>query len=130
MTRRIVLRANRRIEDADQLLLRMNDDRDVTSALKLALADAPAYGVVPGFEAIGAVAVSCFAVASSLEAEIIVRCSRWTMYGLASVARLKGLGCTVVATDVYDGDELLPLSDRHVDVIVCPYPAGTPPTPN
>jgi len=27
--------------------------------------------------------------------------------------------------DVFDGDDLLPLSDRHIDVIVCPYPAGT-----
>ena len=49
------------------------------------------------------------------------------MYGLASVADLRSLGCTLVATDVFDDDDRLPLSDRHVDVIVCPYPAGTEP---
>ena len=31
----------------------------------------------------------------------------------------------LVATNVFDGQDLLPLSDRHVDVIVCPYPPGT-----
>ncbi len=41
MTRRITLRDDRRLCDGEQLLVRMNNDRDVTNALKLALADAP-----------------------------------------------------------------------------------------
>lgn len=125
MTRRVTLREDARIGDDDQLLLRMNDDRDLTNALKLALADAPAYRAVPGFELTGAVAVSCFLVATDIDARIVVRGTRWSVYGLASVARLRALGCTLVATEVFDGEEPLPLSDRHVDVIVCPYPPGT-----
>ncbi len=35
------------------------------------------------------------------------------------------LGCRLVGTDVFDGDDLLLLSDRHVDVIVCDYPPET-----
>jgi hypothetical protein len=127
MTLRIVVRADRRVADAQQLLVRMNDDRDVGNALKLALAEAPAYRAVPGFEASGAVSVSCFAVADDTEAQIIVRGSRWSTYGLARVSALRALGCALVATDVYDGDDLLPLSDRHVDAIVCAYPAGVAP---
>ncbi|MHB1929832.1 MAG: hypothetical protein ACYDEN_03095 [Acidimicrobiales bacterium] len=124
MTRRVTVRNDGRIGDDDQLLLRMNDDRDVTNALKLALAETPAYRVVPGFELTGAVAVSCFLVATDVDAQIVVRGTRWSVYGLASVARLRTLGCTLVATEVFDGEEPLPLSDRHVDVIVCLYPPG------
>jgi hypothetical protein len=126
VTRRVVLRDDRRVGDAEQLLLRMNDDRDVTNALKLALADAPAYRVVPGFEPSGAVTVSCFAVADDLEAQIVVRGTRWSRYGLARISDLRALGCDLIATDVFDGEDLLPLSDRHFDVIVSPYPPGTP----
>lgn len=130
MTRRIVVRADQRIDDAQQLLLRMNDDLDVGNALKLSLAEALAYRAVAGFETSGAVSVSCFAVGDDVEAQIVVRGTRWAAYGLARVATLRSLGCELVATDVYDGDDRLPLSDRHVDVIVCPYPAGVAPYAN
>ena len=33
----------------------------------------------------------------------------------------------MIGTGVYDGDDLLPLSDRHVDLIVAPYPTGLAP---
>ncbi len=66
---RVVLRADRRVDDGAQLLLRMNDDRDVGNALKLSLDNAPAYRVLPGFERSGALAVSCFAVAVADEIE-------------------------------------------------------------
>ncbi|MHB8246113.1 MAG: hypothetical protein ACYDGN_12320 [Acidimicrobiales bacterium] len=122
MTRRVVVHDDRRISDSAQLLVRMNDDRDVANALKLALADAPAYRIVPGFERSGALTVSCFAVADEVEAQIVVRGTRWSWYGLSRVSDLRALGCQLVATNVFDGDDLLPLSDRHVDVIVCPYP--------
>ena len=56
----------------------MNDDRDVSNALRLALADAPAHRVVPGFERSGALTVSCFAVADEIEAQIVVRGTRWS----------------------------------------------------
>jgi len=101
----------------------MDDDRDVADASKLALADAPASRVVPGFELSGALSVSCFAVADESEAQIVVRGTRWSWYGLTQVSDLRALGCELIATDVFDGDDLLPLSDRHVDVIVCPYPS-------
>jgi hypothetical protein len=127
MSHRVVLRDDVRIGDAAQLLLRMNDDRDVNNALKLALAEAPAYRVVPGFEPSGAVSVSCFAVADEIEARILVRGTRWSWYGSARVSELEDLGCLIIPTEVYDGDELLPLSDRHVDVIVCPYPPDVDP---
>ena len=76
------MRDDRRIEDGEQLLVRMNDDRDVANALKLALAlaNAPAYRVVPGFERSGALTVSCFAVADEIEAQIVVRGTRWFWY--------------------------------------------------
>jgi hypothetical protein len=102
----------------------MNDDRDVSNALKLALAFAPAYRVVPGFEQSGAVTVSCFQVRDDVEAQILVRGSRWSWYGVATAGALRELGCQLIGTDIYEGDEPLPLSDRHIDVVVCPYPAG------
>jgi len=120
VTRRVTLRDDARMGEDDQLLLWMNDDRDVTNALKLALAEAPAYRVVPGFGLSGAVAVSCFLVATDIDARIVVRGTRWSVYGLATVARLRALGCTLVATEVFDGEEPLPLSDRHVDVSCAP----------
>lgn len=123
MTRRIMVRDDRRISDGAQLLLRMNEDRDVANALKLSLANASAYRAVPGLGPSGAVAISCFAVAGDVEAQIVVRGTRWSWYGLSRVGDLRELGCHLIATDVFDGDELLPLSDRHVDVIVCPYPS-------
>ena len=54
LARRVVVRADGRIGDDEQLLLRMNNDSDVVNALKLALANAPAYRAVPGFEQSGA----------------------------------------------------------------------------
>ena len=68
-------------DDDQQLLLRMNDDRYVNDALKLALAYAPAYRVVPGFEQSGAVTVSCFQVRDDVEARILVRGSRSLLSG-------------------------------------------------
>jgi hypothetical protein len=56
---------------------------------------------------------------------IVVRGTRWSWYGLSRVSDLRALRCQLVATNVFDGDDLLPLSDRHVDVIVCPYPPET-----
>ena len=124
MAYRIEPRTDARIADDEQLLLRMNDDHDVVAALKLALAAADTYRAIPAFESTGAIAVSCFLVADDIEAEIVVRGTRWSVYGLAAVGRLRSLGFEVVATNVYDGDELLPFSDRHADVIVSPYPTG------
>jgi hypothetical protein len=124
MTRRVVMRDDRRTRDDQQLLLRMNDDRDIGNVLKLALAFAPIYRVVPGFEPSGALTLSCFAVADELEAQIVVRGSRWSAYGLTSAGQLRKLGCELVATDIFDGEDLMPLSDRHLDVLVCAYPSG------
>lgn len=124
----VELRPDLRVGDNEQLLLRLNDDLDEVNVLRLALANAAAYRSLPGYESTGAVAVSCFAVASQLDAEIIIRGTRWGVlgakYGLATAGDLRALGCEVVPTVVYDRGVRLPLSDRHVDVIVCPYPAG------
>jgi hypothetical protein len=108
VARRIEIRVDARIDEEQQLLIRMNDDRDVTAAMKLSLAEAAAYKAVPGYEAAGAIAVSCFLVADDLEAQIVVRGTRWSMYGLASVGALRSQGCEVIPTAVYDGTELLP----------------------
>ena len=54
-----------------------------------------------------------------------MRGTRWFWYGLARASDLRAPRCDLVATDVFDGDDLLPLSDRHVDAIACPYPSGT-----
>lgn len=125
MSLRVAVRGDARVAAGGQLLVRMNDDRDVTNALKLALANAPAYRALPGFERSGALAVSCFMVADDAEAKIVVRGTRWSAYGLARVADLRAMACQMIATDIFDGDELLPLSDRHVDVLVDAYPPGT-----
>ncbi|MDA8303242.1 MAG: hypothetical protein M0005_17285 [Actinomycetota bacterium] len=93
MTLRVVVRADHRIDDGDQLLLRMTQDSDVVNALKLALANAPAYRVIPGFERSGALSVNSFAVADEIEAQIVVRGTRWSWYGLAHVNELRALGC-------------------------------------
>ena len=73
---RIVLRADVRVHDNQHLLLRMNDDRDVVAAMKLALGAAEAYRAVPAFAGTGAIVVSCFLVADDVEAEIVVRGTR------------------------------------------------------
>lgn len=57
----------------------------------------------------------------------LVRGSRWSSYGLCRAGTLRSLGCTLVGTDIYERPDLLPLSDRHVDVIVSAYPPGTRP---
>ncbi|MHB1500614.1 MAG: hypothetical protein ACYCYK_05520 [Candidatus Dormibacteria bacterium] len=105
MTQRIVVRDDRRISDSEQLLVRMNDDRDAANALNLALAHAPAYRVVPGYERSGALTVSCFAVADESEAQIVVCGTRWSWYGLTQVSDIRALGCELIATDVFDGDD-------------------------
>jgi len=124
----VELRRDARVDDDEQLLLRLNDDLDEVNVLRLALANAPAYRSLPGHESTGAVAVSRFAVASQLDAEIIIRGTRWgdlgARYGLATVRELRALGCEVVPTVIYERGVRLPLSDRHVDVIACPYPTG------
>jgi hypothetical protein len=125
---RVELRSDLRVGDDEQLLLRMNDDQDEVNVLRLALANAPAYRGIHGYEAAGAVALSCFAVASALDAEILIRGTRWsalgTRYGLATVGAVRALGCQVLPTVVYERGVRLPLSDRHVDVIASPYPAA------
>jgi len=88
VTQRIAVRDDRRVGDGEQLLVRMNDDRDIANALKLSLANAPAYRAVPGFERSGALTVSCFAVADEIEAQIVVRGTRWSWYGLARASSL------------------------------------------
>ncbi len=66
----------------------------------------------------GALTVSCFSVTDEVEAQIVVRGTRWSVYGVARVGDLLTLGCRLVATDAFENEDLLPLSDRHVDVIV------------
>ena len=130
MNLRVELRRDLRLADDEQLLLRMNDDHDEVNVLRLALANAAAYRTVPGYESTGAVALSCFAVGSALDAEIIIRGTHWgalgAKYGLATVGDMRALGCQVLPTVIYDRAVELPLSDRHVDVIACPYPAEFP----
>jgi hypothetical protein len=52
----------------------------------------------------------------------LARLRSW--YGLATAGSLRALGCQLVGTDVYEGNDLLPLSDRYIEAVVCAYPAG------
>jgi hypothetical protein len=125
--KRVTLRADNRVADTDQVMVRFNNDADIGNALSLALASSHLYRVLPEYEDNGAVTVSVFLVASPAEAQTLTAGVGQTMFGLATVGQLRAAGLEVVATDVTDDDgELLPFSDRHADVVACAYPAGTP----
>lgn len=121
---RVEIRQDPRIRSDSQLLLRFNRDADPRIVLRNSLSSAPDYRVLPGYESAGAVVVSCFLVTGRVEAEVIVRGTRWSYYGLASIGDVEALGCQVVATDITDEDGPIPLSELHVDVIVGVYPPG------
>jgi hypothetical protein len=116
------LRADSRLDDEAQLLLRLGNDRDPVMALRLALLSAPLYRVVRGYERAGAVTVSALVVNDDREAAVLAKGEGYEAFGLASVRRLRSLGYELVATEIVDDGLPLPFSNRHVDVIVCTYP--------
>ncbi len=71
MPRLVQLRADARVGEDAQLLVRFNDDADVANALRLALADAHLYRVLPGHGEHGAVTVSVFLVTGTTEARTL-----------------------------------------------------------
>jgi hypothetical protein len=126
-TRRVVHRPDRVVEDAQQLLVRFGQDADVAQALRLALISSHLYGEIPGYEPLGAICVSAFLVESESEARTMLEDVIWGHYGLATAGAIRSAGYEVIGTDIEEDGELIPLSDRHVDVVVAAYPDGLAP---
>jgi hypothetical protein len=126
-TRRVIYRPDRAVPDDAQLLVRFGRDFDEAQALRLALVASPLYRAVPGFERAGALCVSAFFVADKADAVALLVDTTWDHYGLATVGALKEASYGIVATDIEDDGELIPHCERHVDVVVSPYPADVAP---
>ena len=95
-------------------------------ALRNALRDVGLYRVLAGYEVTGAITISAFIVVDEREARVLTAGVGQSLYGLATVGTLRGRGYDVVATDVEEDGFLIPFSDRHVDVVVAPYPEDLP----
>lgn len=126
-TRRVIHRPDRDIGDAQQLLVRFGQDTDVAQALRLALINSRLYRSLPGYEDRGAVCVSAFLVEDELDGRRLLRDVMWDHYGLSTAGAIRSVGYDVVGTDIEEDGELIPFSDRHVDVVVAPYPTGISP---
>jgi hypothetical protein len=125
--RRVIYRPDRDVSDDDQILVRFGRDADVAQALRVALGASPLYRAVPGYERAGAVCVSAFLVDDEADAVAILADTVWEHYGLTSAGALRAARYDLIGTDIEDDGELIPHSDRHVDVVVCPYPDGFAP---
>lgn len=127
MPKKVRPRADARLTDHTQLLVRFNDDHDPAMTLRNALRDAALYRTVPGYQTSGAITISVFIVADQREAQVLTAGIGQSLYGLATVGQLRHHGHDVVATDIEEDGVLAPFSDRHADVIVAPYPHELPP---
>jgi hypothetical protein len=85
------------------------------------------YGEIPAYEVQGAVCVSAFLVESESDARTMLEDVIWGHYGLATAGTIRSAGYEVIGTDIEEDGALIPLSDRHVDVVVAAYPAGLAP---
>ncbi len=126
MPREVRLRTDGRIHDDVHLLVRFNDDADVPNALRLALADAHLYRVLPGHAERGALTVSVFLVSGIVEARTLAAGVGQHVFGLATAGRMREAGHEVVATTVYQDGVPAPFSERHADVVVTDYPGDLP----
>lgn len=120
--RRVIFRPDRAVSDDSQVLVRFGRDVDVPQALRAALGTSPLYRVLPGSERAGAVCVSAFIVSDEADAVAVLADTVWDHYGLATAGTLRRAGYQIIGTDIEDEGELIPHSDRHVDMVVCPYP--------
>jgi hypothetical protein len=125
--RRVIHRPDRDIGDAQQLLVRFGQDTDVAQALRLALISSGLYRALPGYEDRGAVCLSAFLVENESDARRMLSDVVWERYGLSTAGAIRSVGYDVIGTDIEEDGELLPFSDRHVDVVVAAYPTGIPP---
>lgn len=126
-TRRVIHRPDRVVEDAQQLLVRFGQDTDVAQALRLALISSHLYREIPGYEVAGAIRVSAYVVESESEAKTMLEDVIWGHYGLTTAGAIRAAGYELIGTDIEEDGELIPLSDRHVDVVVAAYPDGLGP---
>lgn len=126
-TRRVIHRPDRVIQDAQQLLVRFGQDTDVAQALRLALIGSHLYRDVPGYEEGGAICVSAFLVQSESDAQTMLEDVVWAHYGLSTAGAIRAVGYVVIGTDIEEDGELIPFSERHVDVVVAAYPHGISP---
>ncbi|MGH8997763.1 MAG: hypothetical protein ACRDY7_00020 [Acidimicrobiia bacterium] len=108
------------------MLVRFNDDHDPAMALRNALRDVGLYKVLPGYEATGAITISCFIVTDEREARVLTAGVGQSLYGLTTAGALHERGYDVVATDIEEDGSLIPFSDRHVDLVVGEYPPDLP----
>jgi hypothetical protein len=122
----IIPRDPAEVADDATLLVRFNDDVDITAVLRLALTNAPAYGVLPGYEDAGALTVSVFLVTGESEAMTLAAGTGFDRYGLATAGEIRRAGFDVLPTTVLEDGAPLPFADRHADVVVGPYPPGYP----
>ncbi|MGH8992034.1 MAG: hypothetical protein ACRDYV_04915 [Acidimicrobiia bacterium] len=126
-TRRVIYRPDRDIGDARQLLVRFGQDTDVAQALRLALISSHLYLTLPRYEDRGAVCVSAFLVEDESDARRMLCEVVWESYGLSTAGAIRSVGYDVIGTDIEEDGELIPFSDRHVDVVVAAYPTGIRP---
>lgn len=124
LTRRVIHRPDRGIRNAQQLLVRFGQDTDVAQALRLALIGSHLYRALPGYEDCGAICVSAFLVENESDARRLLRDVVWEHYGLSTAGAIRSVGYDVIGTDIEEDGELIPFSDRHVDVVVAAYPTG------
>lgn len=126
MAREVRLRADQRIHDDAHLLVRFNDDADVLNALRLALANAHLYRVLPGHSERGALTISAFLVSGLVEARTLAAGVGQQKFGLATAGRIRKAGHEVVATTLYEDGTPAPFAGLHADVIVADYPPDFP----
>jgi len=126
MAREVRLRADERIHDDAQLLVRFNDDADVLNALRLALANAHLYRVLPGHTERCAITISVFLVSSLVEARALAAGVGQHLFGLATAGRIREAGYEVVATTLYQDGIPAPFAELHADVVVADYPGDLP----
>lgn len=93
----------------------------------MALISSRLYRSLPGYEDGGAVCVSAFLVVDESDARRLLRDVIWAHYGLSTAGAIRSVGYDVIGTDIEEDGELIPFSDRHVDVVVAAYPGGIAP---
>ena len=93
----------------------------------MALISSRLYRALPGYEDRGAVCVSAFLVVDESDARGLLRDVVWEHYGLSTAGAVRSVGYEVVGTDIEEDGQLIPFSDRHVDVVAAPYPMDIAP---
>jgi hypothetical protein len=62
--------------------------------------------------------VSAFLVSDEVDAVAILADTAWDHYGLTTAGAQRAAGHEIIGTDIENEDELIPHSDRHIDLVV------------